>query len=245
MQRVRGKHLQVVLFALALAIIFPAATLAMSSSGNYQVVETKFGSDSATESCSGQYCSRAFIGDISGNQEGQTLKSTASFTNIEKEENPLLEVIVDNGKSDLGYLSKQKPATKTMVVRVQNHLNDGYMVKILGEPPVHENHTLKTPSKPTKSTPGKEQFGINVVENAEPSVGADPIIKPSGDSNLEAVQPGYNTPDLFQYQSDALLARSTVQGRTDYTISMIFNISDATPPGRYSADFSAMVIPAF
>ena len=51
---------------------------------------------------------------------------------------------------------------------------------------------------------------------------------------------------MFKYANGDAVARSTVEtGRTDYTISMVINVSSATPAGHYSADYSAIVVPRF
>jgi hypothetical protein len=57
---------------------------------------------------------------------------------------------------------------------------------------------------------------------------------------------GYNTANQFQYASEAIVARSyQSSGRTDYTVSMIINISNQTPAGRYAGDFSVVVTSVF
>ena len=56
----------------------------------------------------------------------------------------------------------------------------------------------------------------------------------------------YNIPNWFKYRSGETVARSlTDSGRTDYTVTMIVNISSSTPAGEYAGDFAAVVIPAF
>ena len=48
-----------------------------SSSDHYQVTETEFGAMSNTESCSGQYCARASIGDMSASKSKSPGATTA------------------------------------------------------------------------------------------------------------------------------------------------------------------------
>ncbi len=215
-----------------------------SSSTNYQLSESGFNSGSLDENCSGQFCARTSIGDLAvGSSVGAT--STANFGPVTPDE-PSLEVIVDPGVSDLGVLTTEHTATKTMVVRVRNYLSGGYTLQITGTPPKYGNHTLATPSTPTPSQTGTEQFAINAAVNTSPSVGAAPVQVPSSQFSFGAVNADYSTPNQFKYTSGDDVAHGlTESGRTDYTISMIINIAQNTPAGHYSGDFSAVVIPVY
>lgn len=219
-----------------------------SSSSNYQVTETEFGSMSNTESCSGQYCARASIGDMSGGKSKSSggEGSTAQFGTIAAESEPLLEVIVDPGESNLGVLSAEQTSYKTTTVKIRNYQSGGYMLQIVGNPPKYGSHTLNAPSTPTSSQPGTEQFGINAAANTIPTVGAAPVQVPSAQTSFGAATDDYKTPNMFKYTSGDVVAQSdTESGRTDYTISMIVNVSNKTPAGHYTGEFSAVVIPVY
>lgn len=229
---------------LVMAVFAGVPVYATSSSQNYQIVEQEFGSGSSAESCSGSYCARATIGDLAvGNAVAG--ESTAEFGSITPNE-PSLEVIIDSGVSHLGELTTEQTAYKTMTVKVRTYLSNGYFLQISGAPPKYGNHALATPSTPTAATPGTEQFAINVVKNSTPNTGDNPVRVPSGESQIADIEPGYNTPNLFKYVDGDVVARSeSGSGRTDYTVSMIVNISKTTPAGHYSGDFSAIVVPEF
>lgn len=213
-------------------------------SENYQMTEMQFGGGSTLESCSGEYCAQATIGDMMAG-ESNSENTTATFGSNTPDQ-PLLEVIVDPGVTDFGVLETTKTASKTMVVRVRNYLSDGYMLQIVGEPPKTNGHTLATPKTPTASTPGTEQFAINVAANTTPAVGANPVHVPSGEMSFGYAEENYATSNRFMYRSGDVVARSdTASGRTDYTVSMIVNISNKTPAGHFSGDYSAIVIPIY
>jgi len=247
--RIRGmwRYSKVVLLVLALVTIFGGASTAMavtSSSDNYQVTETQFNAGSALKSCSGQYCARTSIGDMTDAQS-ENYESTTTFGDIIGEE-PFLEMIVEPGESNLGVLTTESTATKTTSVRIRSYLSDGYTLQITGAPPKFGDHTLATRSTPSRSVPGVEQFGINLVANTTPSVGTNPVQTPADQVTFGVVEDNYYTQNLFMYANEAILARSTAQtGQTDYTISMIVNIGSSTPAGHYSGDFAAILIPAF
>lgn len=215
-----------------------------SNSQNYQVTESQFGVGSSMESCSAQYCARATMGDMAGGTS-ESAGTKATFGPITPDE-PLLEVIVQDGESNLGILSTDKTSTKTTIIQIRNYLSDGYTLQIMGDPPKYNGHSLKTSNTPVAAQPGTEQFGINVAKNTAPEVGADPIQIPSSQISFGQVTDAYRTPNLFKFTSGDVVARSdTESGRTDYTISMIVNVSNSTPAGHYSGDFSAVVIPIF
>ena len=214
-----------------------------SSSPNYQLSESEFNSGASPEVCSGSYCARISIGSTSGESKNAT--STAVFGPITTDE-PFLDVIVDPGVSNLGILDAEHTASKTMVVRIRNYLSNGYVLQIVGDPPKYSGHTLATNATPTAATQGTEQFGINAAVNTVPNVGALPVQVPSGEFSFGQVNSGYDTANLFQYTSGDTIAHSTSQsGRTDFTVSMIVNVSNKTPAGHYTGEYSAVVIPVY
>lgn len=235
----------VALLVAAIAIgAAPAVQAVTSTSPNYQMTESQFGSSTADESCSDNLCARATIGDPAAGVS-KAPASTASFGTVTPDE-PTLEVIVEAGESHLGYLETSKTATASSSIKVRSYLSNGYMLQIIGTPPKIANHTLSSPATPTASTPGKEQFGINLVANTTPNIGASPVQVPSDQTSFGTVEPAYRTPNLFKFNSGDVVARSDKEsGRTDYTISMIINVSNSTPAGHYSSDFSAVVIPVY
>lgn len=212
-----------------------------SNSQNYQMVESEFGAGSSEESCSGQYCATTSIGTI-GNGSSAT---SPEFGEVAYSE-PILEMIVTPGESNLGVLTTEHTATKTTTIRIRNYMSGGYILQIIGDSPKFDGHTLATPTTPTASTPGVEQFGMNIVANTSPSVGANPVQNPADAGVFGEAATGYATANMFKYVSGDVFAQSTQDtGGTDYTISMIVNISSSTPSGHYSGDFSAVLIPAY
>lgn len=233
------------LVLLTVSVVIGSATSAWavtSSSPNYQVTETQFGS--TTKSCSGQYCAQASLGEAT---DGKAVESsTASFEDIVNNE-PLLDVIIEPGESNLGVLSTEKTATKVTGIKVRSYLiSGGYSLQIIGNAPKFEDHFLKTSTIPEDSVPGVEMFGINVVANTTPTVGANPVQVPADQKPFGVVGDNYKTPNKFMYQSEDVIAKGvTDSGRTDYTISMVVNISSTTPAGKYTGDFTAFVIPSY
>jgi hypothetical protein len=241
-----GKYWAVLLLVGVVVIGGTSTVFAQTStSNNYQMTESQFGSTSLKETCSEQYCARVSLGDSTSGGASKSPKTTSSFGPITPEE-PLLEVIVDPGVSNLGDLTTEQTATKTMNVRIRNYLSDGYTLQITGDPPSYKNHKLKTSSMPVASKPGTEQFGINAVANTTPNVGANPLQIPSNAFSFGELTSAYSTPNVFKYTSGEVVARSRSEsGQTNYTISMMVNIANSTPAGLYNGEFSAVVIPIY
>lgn len=236
----RTGALAAVLFAVTL-LVGGTALAQTSSSNNYQMVESQFGNASSNESCSTQYCATVSI----GNDSQTSPVSTPEFGEADYSE-PLLEMIVISGGSNLGDLSTEKTGTKTMEVKIRNYLTGGYRLQIIGDAPQYKNRSLYALATPTASNPGTEQFGINVVANTTPEVGKNPVLQPGGGDGTGLILENYNTPNLFMYVSGQTVAETTTNtGGADFTISMIVNISNSTPAGQYSGDFAAVVMPYF
>lgn len=238
------RHSRFLVMAIAITLAAaPAALAQTASSNNYKMTESEFGAISTKQTCSGQYCSTASIGSTGGRTSGAT--STASFGQVTPEQ-PSLDIIIDSGTSDLGELDVVAPATKTSVVRVMSYLSNGYVMQVTGDPPKYGSHTIATPTTPTSSTPGTEQFGLNATVNTNPALGANPVQVPSGDTSFGFVEDDYKIPNKFMYVNGDVVGRSLkASGRTDYTLSFILNISSATPAGRYVGNYSIVVIPTF
>lgn len=233
---------------LAVGLLLGLTNLALAvpaRSPNFEITEPEFGAGAALETCSGEYCARASIGDIGGGTANNA-STTAEFEPVESASHPLLEVIIEEQEANLGVLSTDTTASKTTLIKIRSYLSEGYTLQIVGQPPRYADHSLATASSPTTSRPGTEQFGINLVANTDPAVGANPTQVPSGEFSFGYVEADYLTSNQFMYDDGAVVARSQSEsGRTDYTLSMIVNVADSTPAGHYQAEFAAVVIPVF
>lgn len=235
--------LLVVLFVVASSSSVLAET---TTSPNYEASETEFGAGAALETCSGQYCASATIGAMGG--ESSSANFSASFSQLEADdEEPLLELMIEPGESNLGKLDIDRTATRTMIVHVRSHFAGGYTVQVTGSPPKYEGYTLATPIEPIASLVGTEQFAINVVANSTPNVGKNPVSTSGEEEPVSGVVlPKYATPNEFAYVNGDIVARTESESsQIKYTVSMIVNVSGNTPAGHYSGDFSAVVTPVF
>ena len=84
---------------------------------------------------------------------------------------------------------------------------------------------------PTESTPGKNQFGINLVENSLLNVGADP----EGTWANAVPTANYSQPNKFMYVPGDVIARSpNVSLMKKFTVSYIVNSSPDLRAGMYA-----------
>jgi hypothetical protein len=124
--------------------------------------------------------------------------------------------------------SAAKTATATFAVTL-NCSNHGYIVTANGTAPKNGSYTLANMSSPATSSPGSEQFGINLVANTTPSVGSNP----SGGSGTAAS--GYATTNQFKYVSGNTIASASANSsQTTFTVSYLLNVSNVTPALTYS-----------
>ena len=226
------------IFCLPLVIYELAQAAPTYSSDNYGVDEVFMGAGGLNDASSDNYQARASLGDIVvGNAEGTDYQLYGGFTTTP---DPYISLIVTNADVNLGYLSLTEAATTTGTFKVKAYLASGYVVVNAADPPSYTSggntHYFDTPSSPTGSVPGTEQFGINLAENTDPTTfGDDPVQIPDLTYSFGQVHDDYDNPDTYMYAKGGTIAYSTKSsGYTQYTVSYVYNISQATPAGEYT-----------
>jgi hypothetical protein len=137
----------------------------------------------------------------------------------------------DNNYSDLGTLSSNDTLTTQSQMAAGTNASSGYVITANGTSMEAGSSIIGSPSTPTPSNIGTNQFGINLVANTSPSVGADP------DYNSNIAQPtsNYSIPNEFMFQDGDVVAQSPhVSLVQRYTISYILNSSPSLQAGIYS-----------
>lgn len=228
-------------------VVLGTSVSAQSSSDSYRVNEYFFGSGGELEACSDSYCSKQSAGETTvGSTESDNFIAQAGFNTTDV---PLLEVAV-NGSVDFGVLSPNSTATGFATAQVRTYLSNGYTIRVVGPAPSYtsgENtSTLDSGTAPEAVQPGSEQFGINLRANTDPLVGADVTQSPDETFSFGLPMADYNTPNAFMYQDGDVIAYSDrSSGQTNYTLSMIANMSPTTPAGIYTTALSVVVTATF
>lgn len=221
-----------------LLIIGGGTVIAQSSSNNYQLNESFFGPGGELESESPNF--RTAPGGQSLGNPGGGESSSPNFGNQAGNpttDDPSLACTINTGSANFGSLSTSVPSTATAEFSVLNYTSYGYVVNIVGDPPSMGSHELNDLESGGTSTPGTEQFGINLVDNSSPDIGADPQQVPNNTFSFGEAASNYDTANNFRYVEGETIAQSVrSSGQTDYTISYLINISNTTPGGQYSGN---------
>ena len=206
-----------------------------SCSSQYGVSETFFGSgglDTCPTVGSNAYCAKMSAGELTvGNTKGNQFQAQAGFNT---DRTPYIEAVVTKTSADLGVVSSTATGYDTAAFTVKSYLSSGYVVQIYGSPPSYGSHIVTALATPSPSTQGTEQFGMNLVDNATPNVGANPTQTPDSSFAFGTVASGYNTADSYKFVSGDIIASSNQSSSyTNYTISFIMNATAVTPAGTY------------
>jgi len=232
---------------LGLLLVSTASAQTTSSSPNYSVNESFFGTGGELDAASATYRSKMSAGELTVGAMRSTLYSAQAGFNTDR--TPYIAMAVLTPSLDMGVLNSSTVHSGTAQFWVRAYLAEGYVVRNYGGPPVNGGHTMTAPTTLTASTPGTEQFGINLAVNTTPSVGADPTQTPPYPADpfgFGQAATGYNTPNQYKYNVGDTIALSTRSSSdTTYTISYIMNISGVTPGGTYTMGHILVVTATF
>lgn len=236
---------------LVLLVVPIAAHAQTSSSNNYQVQETQFGSGGAVDVCSGgEYCAQGSLGaNAVGRQSSANYDAESGFLTQNEE---FLEFYILSTNVNLGVLTPSSTGTGEAGFYIRSYLSSGYSVFSFAEAPSIAGGDQLDPMVITAaSSPGTEQFGINLVDNTTPNIGANHINVPDDNFADAMISAGYDTPDQFRYVNGESLVQSPATvgsqgtGRTDFTLSYIANVSTLTPAGTYTMNHNLVAVPSF
>jgi hypothetical protein len=231
-QKTQIVRLLITIFTVAILLPFPVLAQS-SSSTNYRVDQTFFGSGGELDASSTNYRSRQSAGELTiGNTASTNYQAFAGFNTTDE---PYLEFVVTNSNIDLGYLDPSATSTATGTFSVRAWQASGYVVRTESDPPSNGSHNITPLASPTTSSINTEQFGINLVDNSSPNIGTDLQQMPDGTFSFGEVMSGYDTVNNFKYAKGDIIARSLKSSSiTQYTVSYIFNITNFTPAGQYT-----------
>lgn len=237
----------------------PVSVFAQLSSPNYRAEETFFGTGGELDASSTNYRSRQSAGSLGvGDASSTNFRANAGATT---QSEPYLEVGVSNATVSFGTLSDSATSsgaaqadTCNCSFYVKTYLSSGYVVITASQPPTNESGdsldpktTLGVPS----TDPGVEEFGMNLVDNSSPDIGANLSNDPDGTFADGKIATGYDTPNQFKYAVGDIIAQSPGTlgnqgiGKTNYTISYIAKIKTITPAGFYTMAHDIIVVPTF
>lgn len=236
--------------AAAVLLLMPVvASAQQSSSTNYQVNETFFGTGGELNASSTNYSSKQSAGELTVGALRSTLYSAQAGFNTDR--TPYIAMATLTPSVDIGVLDPGRANVGTAQFWVKAYLAEGYTVQAYGGPPANGSHAMTTSATPFSSTSGTEQFGINLATNnnisgamtgtplaAVGNFGSAPIQYPDYTPDpfgFGQVDPDYGTANSFRYLNGDVIAYSSKSSSdTTYTLSYLFNISRVTPAGTYT-----------
>lgn len=236
--------------ALIVCLISGQVYAQSSSSSNYRIDEYQFGVGAENDLSSPNYRAQGSAGSLGvGSYSSPNYDAEAGLITPNQ---PYLEFVVNATTVDLGLLDTSTTATGTGSFYVRTYLSSAYSVKTMSQPPTNEaGAVIDGMASAAAPTTGVEQFGINLVDNSSPNIGADPVNVPSNAFADGEAAPGYNTANQFKYVVGDTIARSAktagnqATGRTDYTISYVANIAAFTPAGQYNMAHDLVAIATY
>lgn len=137
----------------------------------------------------------------------------------------------DNYYTDMGQLTPSTTLTAQSQMAVGTNATAGFAIVANGTPLAAGTNVIDSPTSPTESTPGTNQFGINLVANSNPTVGNDP----EGMWTNAVPTSDYGQPDKYKYVPGDLVAYSpNVSLMKKFTVSYIVNSSPSLRAGVYT-----------
>lgn len=237
---------------LVLLGVGPHFVSAQTSCGtNYCADQPNMSSGGSIDFSSPNYTGRATIGDTAlpvGNEAVTSGSGQQAVGGGTTSSTPELEVTLEATNIDMGVFNPETPSTGTATFSVRSYLASGYVVYTVGSPPTAPGGAQIDPmTNGGTSTPGTEQFGINLVDNSNPNVGANPTQSPDNTFSFGYAATNYANANNFRYNSGDIIARSdSSSGVTTYTVSYLINVHPVTTPaGKYIFTQSIVVTSTF
>lgn len=137
----------------------------------------------------------------------------------------------NNYYTDMGELDAESTLTAQSQMAVGTNASAGFAITASGNPLAAGTHVIDPLTTPSESTPGKNQFGINLVANNKPSVGGDP----QGTWVNALPTPEYSIPNRYKFVSgDEVASSPSVSLMKKFTVSYIVNSSPDLRAGVYT-----------
>jgi len=137
----------------------------------------------------------------------------------------------DTYYTDMGQLDSESTLTAKSEMAVGTNATGGFAITAVGTPFSAGTNVINSPTSPTESQPGTDQFGINLVANNAPAIGDDP----EGDFTNAVASPDYAIQNKYKYVSGDVVAFSpNVSLMKKFTVSYIVNSSPSLKAGVYS-----------
>lgn len=226
----------IAIFFLVWVMVFSAdlgSSLALTQSNNYIISSDVFSIGGQETDSSANYGLQDTLGEaliLSATSTSATYGLKAGFRELYPDN--YLTLSASTASVELGTLSDLVATTASHTLTADTNSHGGFTITVSGGTLTSGTNTISAiGATAASSSPGSEQFGLNLVANTSPSVGANP----SGTSPIGSAAGQYGGGDGFAFQSGDTVASASVDvNATTYTVSYLANISRWTEMGTYS-----------
>lgn len=133
--------------------------------------------------------------------------------------------------TDMGNLDDNSTLTASSQMAVGTNATAGFAITVSGEPLAAGVNVIDGIDNPANSTPGTNQFGINLVENSELNIGNNP----EGPWANAIPSTDYGQPNVYKYiPGDVVAFSPNVSLMKKFTVSYIVNASPNLRAGVYT-----------
>lgn len=167
-----------------------------------------------------------------GIDTGVVASSTAGIITVTASVDETLTFTLGTSTVALGTINSSTTGSGVSTMTVGTNASTGYSVNYNPATSLTTGtDTITALAAKTTSTQGQKQFGINLMANATPSIGA----AMSG-TGTGTVATNYNTANQFMFNvsGDTIASAAAATNNNVYTVSYIANVSTDTPAGAYS-----------
>ena len=148
---------------------------------------------------------------------------------------------VSGNAINFGFFSPVSASTGTSVMAISTNAGSGYSITVNGTTLSSGANTIPALAAQSASSPGTSQYGLNLVANTVPSVGATR----TGDTNGNPTA-NYGTTNQFRFVSgDSVASSSQSTNSTAFTASYLVNVEGKQPAGVYTATMTYIATATF
>ena len=211
----------------------PAGILADMSSATYPLFADVIGAGGLASSTSTNYLLRDTLAEpiiASATSTSDSYGIKAGFQELYPDQ--FITLSVGSSSVDLGALSNLSVKTASHTLIVDSNAVNGFTITLSGATLAKGTDDINAiGATAASSTPGTEQFGINLAANTSPSVG----VAASGSSPIAAVAGQYALANSFAFASGNTVASASSDiNATTFTVSYLANIGSGTVFGTYT-----------
>ena len=133
--------------------------------------------------------------------------------------------------TDMGTMSTENTLTAQSEMAVGTNATGGFAITVTGQPLTAGTNVIDGIDTPTESVTGRNQFGINLVENSDLGIGQDP----QGEWANAVPSTDYSQPNKYKYvEGDVIAYSPNVSLIKKFTVSYMVNVSPSLRAGVYT-----------